>query len=198
LTPPCRSTGSAWSAWGAMVRLQGLFGAGGSRACGTHRAVRPPSPVTATTERKKRRNCKSFSDPSRGLEPSTPSLPSIFGPLPSVARGCRSAYFAVLDLTRFATGCHRLRPLGSINAPSLRVNREWTENPISRHLPSELTAFTRRGRRPSLAGAMARRDDEPCGTRYRVCAANGTQARRCSRQASRLTRNDVLLGALAR
>lgn len=30
--------------------------------------------------------------PSDGLEPSTASFPSIFGALPSVARGCRSAY----------------------------------------------------------------------------------------------------------
>jgi hypothetical protein len=55
--------------------------------------------------------------PTIGLGPVTSSLPSIFGPLPSVARGRGSAYFAVFERPRFATGCHRLRPLGSINAP---------------------------------------------------------------------------------
>jgi hypothetical protein len=64
--------------------------------------------------------------PTIGLGPVTASLPSIFGPLPSVARGCGSAYFAVFERPRFATGCHRLRPLGSINAPCpVAATADW-------------------------------------------------------------------------
>ena len=58
-----------------------------------------------------------FAGPSDGLEPETPSLPCAPKPLPWVATGCQSAYLNHFRGFCFATGCHRLRPLGSINAP---------------------------------------------------------------------------------
>ena len=59
-----------------------------------------------------------FAEPSDGLEPSTPSLPCAPKPLPWVATRCGSACLSGFERVPFATGCHRLRPLGSINAPS--------------------------------------------------------------------------------
>ena len=52
--------------------------------------------------------CGAFAEPSDGLEPSTPSLPSASGGLPSVARGCGSAY-----VCRFWPDpiCERLPPV---------------------------------------------------------------------------------------
>jgi hypothetical protein len=61
--------------------------------------------------------CGAFAEPSDGLEPSTPSLPWYF-------RGNRSqptaTVFAYLSPFRASLVCHRLRPLGSIKAPSIR------------------------------------------------------------------------------
>ena len=62
---------------------------------------------------------RGFSKPSDGLEPSTPSLPCAPKPLPWVATGCRSAHLSRFGRVPFATGCDRLRPLGSTNAPCL-------------------------------------------------------------------------------
>jgi hypothetical protein len=58
--------------------------------------------------------------PSDGLEPSTPSLPSRFGGSWSQPTATILAYFRGFQGRAFATGCHWLRPLGSINAPSSR------------------------------------------------------------------------------
>jgi hypothetical protein len=63
--------------------------------------------------------------PSGGLEPPTPSLPSKLGRLPWVARGCDTAVCAVFEAAAFATGCDRLRPLGSISAPCFVV---WSDD----------------------------------------------------------------------
>jgi hypothetical protein len=55
-----------------------------------------------------------------------PLLPCAPKRLPWVATGCRSACLSGFAVLQFATGCHRLRPLGSISAPSgrsLRVGR---------------------------------------------------------------------------
>src|SRR4051794_10082960 len=59
--------------------------------------------------------CGAFAEPSDGLEPSTRSLPCGLGRLASVA-----------------DGCHRLRPLGSINAPGshARLAAIWTIGPL--------------------------------------------------------------------
>ena len=64
-----------------------------------------------------------FLKPSNGLEPLTPSLPCAAKRLPWVATGCGSACLSGFRVVPFATGCHRLRPLGSINAPPFAVDR---------------------------------------------------------------------------
>jgi CDGSH-type Zn-finger protein len=63
---------------------------------------------------------RNFAKPSNGLEPSTPSLPSP-EPLRWVATGCGAACLSHFGAVPFATGCHWLRPLGSINAPYRRA-----------------------------------------------------------------------------
>jgi hypothetical protein len=55
--------------------LQGFFARRGPEFAENQGRVRPSSPVPATNEREKPRICRSFSEPSDGLEPSTPSLP---------------------------------------------------------------------------------------------------------------------------
>jgi hypothetical protein len=75
------------------------------------------------TGRKRRQSavCGAFAEPSDGLEPSTPLLTMR---RETVAVGCHQLRIGLFE--RFfervplATGCHRLRPLGSINAPSIR------------------------------------------------------------------------------
>jgi hypothetical protein len=56
--------------------------------------------------------------PSDGLEPSTPSLPC--APIGNQSQPVATvlACFGRFAAFRFVTGCHWLRPLGSINAPS--------------------------------------------------------------------------------
>jgi hypothetical protein len=60
------------------------------------------------------RACGDFAEPSHGLEPSTPSLPCAPKRLRWVATGCGSACLSGFEGRPI---CHRLRPLGSINAP---------------------------------------------------------------------------------
>src|SRR5262245_22368495 len=86
--------------------------------------VRPSSSVAATIEREKARICRSFSEPSDGLEPSTPSLPCARLTTGRNQRQRFSLVSAVSGAVRFATGCHRLRPRGSIKAPSFVANED--------------------------------------------------------------------------
>ena len=57
--------------------------------------------------------------PSGGLEPPTPSLRCIPAATGRNPRQRFSPIWAVFAAAPFASGCHRLRPLGSINAPSV-------------------------------------------------------------------------------
>ena len=58
-----------------LPHLQGFVARGGREFAENRGHVRPSSSVRATREREKVRICRSFSEPSDGLEPSTPSLP---------------------------------------------------------------------------------------------------------------------------
>jgi hypothetical protein len=56
--------------------LQGFFARREPEFADNRRDVRPSSSVEAKIERKNVWICRSFAEPSDGLEPSTPSLPS--------------------------------------------------------------------------------------------------------------------------
>jgi catechol 2,3-dioxygenase-like lactoylglutathione lyase family enzyme len=61
--------------------------------------------------------CGAFAEPSDGLEPSTPSLPCAPVGNRSQPTATVFAYLSFFAGVSFATGCHGLRPLGSIKAP---------------------------------------------------------------------------------
>src|SRR3989442_6717811 len=61
--------------------------------------------------------CGAFAEPSSGLEPETPFVPSSPGPLRRAADSCEMACLS-RDEARLATRCRRLRPVCSISAPT--------------------------------------------------------------------------------
>ena len=128
--------------------------------------------------REKASLCGAFSKPSDGLEPSTPSLPwalrgNWWQPDAAV---CRT--FGFRESKRIAAGCHRLRPLGSINAPYHRGG-----HPESRHERRACvgggTVVEHRHRLSTfIAGRATALDGRPAGELH---------ARRCRRSSTRAT-----------
>src|SRR5207253_9455500 len=72
--------------------------------------------------------------------PSTPSLPCDAKRLPWVATGRGTAFLSGFRARPFATGCQRLRPLGSINAPPIR-----RESLMAKGLPTPQHDVSSRG-----------------------------------------------------
>ena len=90
----------------ARAGFAGMFGSCDRRLCGKSRTMRPSSPAAATIERKKLLNCRIFSKPSDGLEPSTPSLPWRFARCEHEGGGCLAWRFSagILAVDCFSVG----------------------------------------------------------------------------------------------
>ena len=92
--------------------------------------------------------CGAFAEPSSGLEPETPSLPSRPGPLRGVADARGKARLSGHRRGRLATGCCRLRPLCSMSAPRSHVRTRAARR--ARSARSSITCWCWRGRIPDL------------------------------------------------